>query len=165
LSRLLYGLGIRHVGEKASLVLAEKFATMDALSRASEEELRLIHEVGPVLAQSIVSFFRLETTPAILRKLKRAGLTMKEEIAKPKGPPLLAGKTVVFTGELEKFSRSEAERRVRELGGSATGSVSAKTDFVVAGKEPGSKYAKAQKLGVKIITEKEFLNRFAEKQN
>ncbi len=165
LSRVLHGLGIRHVGEKAALVLAEKFGTMDALSRAAEEELQSIHEVGPVMAQSIVAYFKLETTPMILRKLKRAGLTMKEDVAKTKGPQLLAGKTVVFTGELQKYSRSEAERRVRELGGNATGSVSAKTDFVVIGKEPGSKYTKAQKLGVKILTEKEFLHKFADKQN
>ena len=163
LSRLLYGLGIRHVGEKAALVLAERFETMDALSQASEAQLREIHEVGPVLAQSIVGYFKLETTPTILRKLKRAGLLMKEDVAKTKGPQLLAGKTVVFTGELSAFSRTEAERRVRELGGNATSSVSAKTDFVVVGKEPGSKAAKAHKLGVKILTEKEFLSKFANK--
>ena len=117
LSRVLYGLGIRHVGEKAALVLAEKFGTMEALTQATEAGLCEIHEVGPVMAQSIASYFKLETSAAILRKLKRAGLTMKEEVAKNKGPQLLAGKTVVFTGELEKFSRSEAEKRVRELGG------------------------------------------------
>ncbi len=165
LSRLLFGLGIRHVGEKAALVLAEKFGTMDALSRADETELQAIYEVGPVMAQAIVAYFKLETTPAILRKLKRAGLAMKEDVTKNKGPQLLAGKTVVFTGEPQKYSRSEAEKRVRELGGNATGSVSAKTDFVVIGKEPGSKYAKAQKLGVKILTEKEFVSKFADKQN
>ena len=152
-------------GGKAALVLAEKFASMDALSQASLEEFQAIHEMGPVLAQSLVDYFKLETTPTILRKLKRAGLTLKEDVVKNKGPQLLAGKTVVFTGELKKFSRSEAERRVRALGGNATGSVSAKTDFVVIGKEPGSKYAKAQKLGVKVLTEKEFLNKFADKQN
>ena len=165
LSRVLYGLGIRHVGEKVSLTLAEKFGTMEALAQAKEADLEAIHEVGPVLAQSIVSFFKLDTTAPLLRKLKRAGLTMKEEAPKRNGPQLLAGKTVVFTGELEKFSRSEAERRVRALGGNATGSVSAKTDFVVAGKDPGSKFAKAQKLGVKILSEKEFLSKFADKMN
>jgi len=161
LSRVLYGLGIRHVGEKAALTLAEKFRTMEALSQAAEPDLCAVHEVGPVMAQGIVAYFKLETTPAILRKLKRAGLSMKEEAAKFKGPPLLAGKTVVFTGELEKFSRPEAERRVRELGGNATSSVSAKTDFVVIGKAPGSKYAKAQKLGVTVLSEKQFLSKFA----
>ena len=163
LSRVLYGLGIRHVGEKAALVLAEKFGTMEALTQATEAELRELYEVGPVMAESIAGYFKLETTAAILRKLKRAGLTMKEEVAKTKGPQLLAGKTVVFTGELERFSRSEAEKRVRELGGNATSSVSAKTDFVVVGKAPGSKATKAQKLGVKILTENQFLTKFANK--
>jgi len=92
-------------------------------------------------------------------------LAMKEEVSAAKAPQLLAGKTVVFTGELETFSRSQAERRVRELGGNATSSVSAKTDFVVVGKAPGSKAAKAQKLGVKILTEKEFASKYAAKQN
>jgi DNA ligase (NAD+) len=165
LSRVLYGLGIRHVGEKAALVLAEKFGTMDALSRASEEDLQAIHEVGPVMAQGVASYFKLGTTPTILRKLKRAGLTMKETLVKNKGPQLLAGKTVVFTGELAKFSRSEAERRVRVLGGNPTSSVSAKTDFVVVGSAPGSKADKAKKLGVKILSEKEFASKYADKQN
>lgn len=165
LSRLLYGLGVRHVGEKAALVLAEKFKSLDAISQANETDLRAIHEVGPIMAQAIVEYFKLPTTQSLVRKLKRAGLTMKEEAPKYKGPQLLAGKTVVFTGELVKFSRSDAERRVRELGGNATSSVSAKTDFVVVGANPGSKFTKAKKLGVKIITEKEFLSKFAEKQN
>lgn len=165
LSRLLFGLGIRHVGEKAALTLAEKFLSMDALSTAKLSDLQAIHEVGPVMAESIVTYFKLETTEKILRKLKRAGLKMKEEVNGNKGPQLLAGKTVVFTGELEKLSRSEAERRVRELGGNATGSVSAKTDFVVIGKAPGSKAAKAQKLGVKTLTEKQFVQQYVEKKN
>lgn len=165
LSRALYGLGIRHVGEKAAYVLAQKFGTMEAVAEASEAELRAIHEVGPVMAQSIVSYFRLPAAQSLLRKLKRAGLLLKEEIAKRNGHSQLVGKTVVFTGELTAFSRSQAERRVRELGGNATGSVSAKTDFVVAGKEPGTKYGKAQKLGVKILTEKQFLALLPEKNN
>ncbi len=157
LSKVLFGLGIRHVGEKAAMVLAEQFGTLDALSQASESDLRKIHEIGPVMAQSIVSYFSLSTTKTILNKLKRTGLSMKEEKPIRKGPQVLAGKTVVFTGELQKLSRSEAEKKVRELGGNATGSVSAKTDFVVVGKEPGSKATKAQKLGVKILSERDFL--------
>ena len=112
---------------------------------------------SPVMAQTIESYFKLPTTQSILRKLKRAGLTMKEEVSKRKGAQPFQGKTVVFTGEMEKYSRSEAERMVREFGGNAAGSVSAKTDFVVAGKEPGSKATKAQKLGVKVLSEKQFL--------
>ena len=90
---------------------------------------------------------------------------MKEKAIARKGPQLLSGKTVVFTGELESFSRSDAERMVREMGGNAAGSVSAKTDFVVVGKAPGSKATKAQRLGVKILSEKQFLSKFADKTN
>jgi len=165
LSRLIYGLGIRHVGEKAARTLAEKFLTMEALSEAKEADLRAIHEIGPVMAEAIIAFFKLETTGALVRKFKRAGLKMKEEVVERKGPQLLAGKTVVFTGELEGLSRSQAEQRVRELGGNAAGSVSAKTDFVVAGKAAGSKLTKAQKLGVKILTEKQFLAQFVGRKN
>jgi DNA ligase (NAD+) len=157
LARVLYGLGIRHVGEKAAYVLAQKFLTMDALVAANQADLQAIHEVGPVLAESIVSYFKLPTSQTLLRKLKRAGLTMKEERLRKRGSSPLEGKTVVFTGELQKYSRPEAERIVREYGGNATGSVSKATDFVVIGKEPGSKATKAQKLGVKVLTEKEFL--------
>ena len=157
LSKLLHGLGIRHVGENAARVLAEQFITIEALSQTTERELRNIREVGPVMAQSIVLYFSLPTTKTVINKLKRAGLSMKETVVEKKGPQPLAGKTIVFTGELQKLSRTEAEKKVRELGGSATGSVSAKTDFVVAGKDPGSKFTKAQKLGVKVLSEKQFL--------
>jgi len=165
LSRVLFGLGIRHVGEKAAYVLAQKFRTMEAVSEATESELKNINEVGPVMAQGIAAYFKLDTTRTILRKLKRAGLAMKETVVVPKNGQPLSGKTVVFTGELSGFSRSDAEQRVRELGGNPTGSVSAKTDFVVAGKDPGSKYNKAQKLGVRILTEKEFSSQFLDKKN
>jgi DNA ligase (NAD+) len=157
LSRVLYGLGIRHVGEKAAYVLAQKFLTMEAIASATKEQLQGIHEVGPVMAEGIANFFKLPTTQALIRKLKRAGLSMKEEVKKRTGPMPFEGKTVVFTGEMEKYSRQEAERMVREFGGNATGSVSKKTDYVIAGKEPGTKFTKAQKLGVKVLTEKEFL--------
>ncbi len=157
LSRVLYGLGIRHVGEKAAYVLAQKFQTLDAIANATHDELESIHEVGPVMAQAIASHFKLPTAQTVVRKLKRAGLTMKEDVPKRRGPQPFQGKTIVFTGEMEKYSRPEAERIVREYGGNPTGSVSAKTDYVVAGKEPGTKFTKAQKLGVKILSEKEFL--------
>jgi len=165
LSRVLYGLGIRHVGEKVAYILAQKYQTMDALSAATQVDLQSVFEVGPVLAESIVSYFKLPTTQTLLRKLKRAGLTMKEEVTKRRGSQPFQGKTVVFTGELKKYSRPEAERMVREYGGNATGSVSAKTDYVVIGKEPGSKYAKAQKLGVKVLSEKQFLKLLPENKN
>lgn len=165
LSRFLFGLGIRHVGEKAALTLAERFVTVASLAEAKEPDLRAIHEIGPVLAQSIVSFFALETTQALLRKFKRAGLAMKEPVSEKRTPQVLSGKTVVFTGELETLSRSQAEKYVRSLGGNATGSVSARTDFVVVGKAPGSKAAKAQRLGVKILTEAQFLKQYGNPSN
>jgi DNA ligase (NAD+) len=165
LSRVLYGLGIRHVGEKAAYILAQKYQTMDAVMNASVDDLETIHEVGPVMAQAIAEHFKLPTAQTVIRKLKRAGLTMKEEVKKRNGPQPFQGKTVVFTGEMEKYSRQEAERIVREFGGNATGSVSKATDFVVAGKEPGTKFTKAQKLGVKVLTEKEFLKLLPQDKN
>jgi len=155
LSRLLFGLGIRNVGEKAALILAEKFITIDNLIEETEEDLQKIYEVGPVIAESIVRFFRQPETKELIEKLKKAGVNVKEEVKK--GPKILEGKTFVLTGELKSFSRSDAETRVRELGGNATSSVSKKTDFVVVGENPGSKYNEAKKLEIKIISEDEFL--------
>lgn len=156
LSRLLFGLGIRNVGEKSAIVLAEKFLTLDNLIRATVDDLQKIYEVGPVVAEAVVKFFAQPTTEKLVEKLKKAGVNMKEEIKT--GPKILEGKTYVFTGELKNFSRTDAEAKVRELGGNAASSVSQKTNFVVAGENPGSKYNKAKKLGVKIISEDEFLN-------
>ncbi|OQW98637.1 MAG: hypothetical protein BWK68_00350 [Elusimicrobia bacterium A5] len=155
LSRLLFGLGIRNVGEKAAIVLAEKFLTLDNLIRADVDDLQKIYEVGPVVAEAVVKFFAQPTTKKLVEKLKKTGVNMKEEIKT--GPKILDGKTYVFTGELKNFSRTDAEAKVRELGGNAASSVSQKTDFVVAGDNPGSKLNKAKKLSVTIISEDEFL--------
>jgi DNA ligase (NAD+) len=155
LSRLIFALGIRHVGEKAAFVLAQKFGTMDKLIDAKKEELDAIYEVGEVMAASIIDFFKLPSTRVLIKKLKKAGLQLKEKIA-PVKKSALTGKTIVFTGELKGFSRTQAEGLVRSLGGNASSSVSQSTDFVVVGETPGSKYEKAKKLGVKIINENEF---------
>jgi len=155
LSRLIFGLGVRHVGEKAAYVLAQKFHSLDNLMKAKYEDLRKIYEVGPVIAQSIADFFGQESTRQLIKKFKAAGLEAREEIRSVKRS-LITGKTLVFTGEMEDFSRNEAERLVREMGGNASSSVSKNTDFVVAGGNPGSKYENAKKMGVKIINEKEF---------
>jgi DNA ligase (NAD+) len=160
LSRLLFGLGIRNIGEKAAYELAQRFVTLDALAAAKESALQAIREVGPIMAKSIVSYFELPTTQTILRKLKRAGLTLKEEVRVVSGTQKLSGKTVVFTGELSALSRSEAEDRVRELGGRSASSVSAKTDLVIVGATPGSKFAKAKQLGLKILTESQFIKEY-----
>ncbi|MDD2657758.1 MAG: NAD-dependent DNA ligase LigA, partial [Candidatus Pacebacteria bacterium] len=155
LSRLIYALGIRHVGEKAAFVLAAEFKNMDNLSAAKYEDLDKIYEVGPVLAESIVEYFSQDPIKKLLHDFKKSGLNLKEEVA-PRKNALLSGKTIVFTGELKNFSRTQAERLVRQMGGNAASSVSANTDFLVSGENPGSKYNKAVKLGVKVISEREF---------
>ena len=152
LSRLIYGLGIRHVGEKAAFVLAQKFGRLDNLIKARPEDLDEIYEVGEVVSGSLVGFFRQKSTHELIRKIKSAGLNLKEERAVSRRPGL-SGKSFVFTGELKNFSRSEAERLIRQFGGNASSGVSKNTDFLVAGDNPGSKYEKAKKFGVKIINE------------
>ena len=157
LSKLLYGLGIRHVGEKAAEVLAEKFTSIDRLMKATEVELQKIPEIGPVMAKSIVNFFSNKYTIEIIEDLKKAGVNMIQPKVEKKGPQVFAGMTVVFTGELESMTRSQAEELVKQLGGTTSSSVSRSTSIVVVGKNPGSKYEKAKQLGIKIIYEDEFL--------
>jgi len=157
LSKLLYGLGIRHVGEKAAEVLAEKFTSIDRLMKATEVELQKIPEIGPVMAKSIVNFFLNKYTIEIIEDLKKAGVNMIQPKVEKKGPQVFAGMTVVFTGELESMTRSQAEELVKQLGGTTSSSVSRSTSLVVVGKNPGSKYEKAKQLGIKIIYEDEFL--------
>ena len=156
LSRLIYALGIRHVGEKNARVMAAHFRTMGALMGAGLAELARVKDVGPVIAAAVAEFFRPEATRAMLRELEAAGLRQDEPQRDVTGGAL-EGKTFVFTGELASLTRADAQARVRELGGRETSSVSAKTSYVVAGSDPGSKYDKAQKLGVPVLTEAEFL--------
>ena len=155
LSRFIYALGIRHVGEKVAFVLARQFKTLDNLLAAKYEDLDKIYEVGPVMAESIVDYFSQVSTKKLIEDFKKAGLNLKEQVPAVKHTAL-SGKTVVFTGELKVFRRSQAEDLVRDSGGNASSSVSEDTDFVVAGENPGSKYDKAKKLGVKIVNESEF---------
>ena len=155
LSRLVYGLGIRHVGEKAAYVLAAHFRTLDNLIKAKKEDFDAIYEIGEVMAGSIVDFFRQDSIRLLIHKLKQSGLNFKEELA-PVKKTKFSDKQIVFTGELKNFSRSQAENAVRSGGGNPSSAVSSKTDFVVIGENPGSKYDKAKKLGVKIINEKDF---------
>ncbi|MCS7230829.1 MAG: NAD-dependent DNA ligase LigA [Elusimicrobiota bacterium] len=157
LSKLLYGLGIRHVGEKAAEVLAEKFESLDKLMQASEFELQKIPEIGPVMAKSIKDYFANKYSQEIIKELKKAGVNMIQPKVEKKGPQVFSGMTVVFTGELESMTRSKAEEIVKQLGGNTSGSVSKSTSLVVVGKNPGSKYEKAKQLGIKIINEEEFL--------
>jgi len=154
LARLIFALGIRHVGEKAAYTLAQEFGNMHKLSQANFEELDRIPEVGFVMAQSIAEYFSLSQNKKLIQDLKDAGLNMHQEVSKVKLNKL-TGKTVVFTGELKGFSRSQAEELVRQSGGQAASSVSSKTDFLISGKSAGSKFEKAKKLGIKIISEED----------
>jgi DNA ligase (NAD+) len=156
LSRLIYALGIRHVGEKNARVLAQRFRTMDAFMAAGEAELARVGDIGPVIAAAVMEFFKSADTRNMVRALADLGLRMDEPERKTSGGAL-AGKTVVFTGELKTMTRGEAQAKVRELGGKETSSVSAKTSYVVVGADPGSKYEKAKKLGVAVLSEEEFL--------
>jgi len=156
LGRLIHALGIPQVGEHTGEVLAARFENLEALTQAPVEELTLIHEVGPVVAQSLFDFFALPETKTVLQKLKRAGVNFARLPEAARTVRKFTGKIFVFTGELEQYTRPQAEARVKALGGRATGSVSAKTDYVVAGSEAGSKLEKARKLGVVVLSEAEF---------
>jgi len=162
LSRLLFGLGIRHVGEKAAEVLARTFGTMDQLANASLDDLLKIHEVGEAIASSVYGFFHRKETSVLIGKLRQAGLNMKESSRQTS--TALAGKTFVFTGELKRLARRAAEELVTSLGGTVASSVSKKTSFVVVGDDPGSKYDKARKLHVPILDEQAFYHMTGEKK-
>ncbi|HBL15822.1 MAG: hypothetical protein A2X36_13480 [Elusimicrobia bacterium GWA2_69_24] len=157
LSRLLFALGIPQVGEKTARDLASHFGALETLCASELETLELIPEVGPVVAGSVWGFLRQPQAESLLAKLRAAGLTLTEPKTAVPADARLAGKTFVFTGELDALPRAEAEEKVRLLGGRASGSVSKKTSFVVVGKEPGSKAEKAKKLGVRILDESAFL--------
>ena len=154
LHRFIYALGIRHVGEHAAWVLANGFASIEKLSRAGAEELTAMDEIGPVMAESIHAFFHNAENLKILKKLEKAGVVMEQKMKKKAGA--LAGKTIVVTGSLKSFTRSEIEELIRKEGGNPSSSVSKDTSFVVAGGDPGSKLDKAKALGVKVVTEEEF---------
>ncbi|MFA5839465.1 MAG: NAD-dependent DNA ligase LigA [Candidatus Margulisiibacteriota bacterium] len=154
IARLIYAFGIRHVGRHIADLLAQNYDSIDELVKAKVEELATISGVGPKVAEAVVEFFRQKDNQQIIDKLKAQNINFKT--IETKGNQIFKGKTFVFTGTLEKYSRPAAEDLVRKLGGHPSSSVSKQTDYVVAGSEPGSKYDKAQKLGVKIISEIEF---------
>jgi DNA ligase (NAD+) len=161
--RVLFGLGIRHVGATVALALARHFRDLDALSRASAEELEAVPEIGPTIARSVCAFFANPQTPKLIAKLKRAGLQLslpEEEEAVP--PNFFTGKTAVLTGALMHYTREQAEAYIQRLGGRTAGSVSKKTGLVVAGESAGSKLDKARELGVLVLSEEEFTARLAE---
>jgi DNA ligase (NAD+) len=155
LNNLIYALGIRNVGYHLAGVLAKNFKSVDNLARQSVEDLTEVHEIGPIVAQSIYNFFHNPKNLKVLEKLKRGGVKFPVEKAKAK-ETVFSGKTFVLTGGLDSFTRDEARKLIEDLGGRVSSSVSKKTDFVVVGKDPGSKYDNALKLGVKTISEDEF---------
>jgi DNA ligase (NAD+) len=156
--RLLYGLGIRHVGERGAQVLADHFGSVDRIEQASLDELQQVREIGPVLAASVRAWFDEPANRALIEELRQSGLTLHGE---PKsvasGPQPLAGKSFVITGTLDTMSRDDAQSRVEALGGKVTGSVSKKTSYVVVGHDAGSKLEKARSLGIQTLDEPAFL--------
>ena len=161
LEKLLFGLGIRHVGAKAAKTLAQEFGSMERLSSASKDDLIAINEIGDKMADSIVSFFEQEEAKELIQELVAAGVNMEYKGAKPVSPAeldsIFAGKTIVLTGKLERLTRSEAKEKIEALGGNVAGSVSKKTHLVIAGEEAGSKLAKAQELGIEVWDEEKLL--------
>jgi len=154
--RFVAALGIRHIGVQSAQILADYFGSLDAIMAADEEKLQAIDQVGPKVAESVYEYFRNERNIAVIKGLLAAGV--KPELPqKVKAKGKLVGKTIVVTGELENFSRQQVEQAIRKAGGKASSSVSKKTDFVLAGRDAGSKLDKALKLGVKVIDEKQFL--------
>src|SRR5713101_584922 len=155
LARLIYALGIQFVGERTAQLLAEHFSSLEELAAAKEEQLEKVPEVGPKVAASIVEFFSEAANRQLIKKLHKAGVhpTAEKRVVKSQK---LAGKSFVFTGGLANRSREEAGELVQQHGGKVSGTVSKKTDYVVVGTDPGSKYDKAKELGVTILTEREF---------
>jgi DNA ligase (NAD+) len=164
LARVIFALGITHVGDQYAELLAESFNSIDELAEASQEELSTIPSIGPKIAESIVAFFRQKGNRRIIEKLRKAGVRLEREKVGEElvSSPPLAGLEFVLTGKLESFSRSEAEAKIKALGGKAGSDVTRKTSYVVVGADPGSKLAKAQKLGTKTLSEAEFLELLGE---
>lgn len=155
LNRLIYGFGIRHVGEHAAWVLASHYGSIEKIEYATLEELNAIGEIGPVMAESVYNFFRNKENRNIIHKLKQQGVRMSySRLAEGKGK--LFGKNIVITGTLRSMTRPQAEELIRKLGGNVSQSVGKNTDLLVCGEEPGSKLDKARKLGVKVLDEDVF---------
>jgi DNA ligase (NAD+) len=165
LERLLFGLGIRHVGSKAGKILAEHFETMDALMQATEEELTNIFEIGEKMADSLVTYFANEDVQALITRLREAGVNMTYTGKKVDTSAIdsnFNGKTIVLTGKLERLTRNDAKAKIEALGGNVTGSVSKKTDLVIAGAEAGSKLAKAEQLDIEVWDEARLIEELSE---
>jgi len=160
LPRLLYGLGIRYVGERTAQLLAEHFGSVAAIAEADREQLEEVEEVGPRIAEAIEDFFAADRNRELMEQLRQSGLQLEQQRA-PASDGALAGQTFVLTGTLPSLTRDEAAEKIRAAGGKVTGSVSSKTDYVVAGDKAGSKLDKARKLEVPVLDEEGLLDLLA----
>ncbi len=159
-AKVLFGLGIMHVGQSVAELLLERFSSIDALAAAGVEEIASIHGIGPKLAESVCHFFQQTANQQLLQRLKDAGLQWARDESVPSDIPqesFFTGKTFVLTGTLSQMGRSEASKKIKECGGKTTSSVTSKTDGVIAGESPGSKLDRAKELGIQILSEEEFL--------
>ena len=167
LEKLLFGLGVRHVGAKAAHTLAQHFGTIDQLMSATQDELLTVPEVGEKIADAIAAYFNNEEVEQLIDELKTAGVNMnykgRERIQIQDIESIFSGKTVVLTGKLEKLTRNEAKESIEAQGGNVTGSVSKKTDLVIAGADAGSKLTRAQELGIEVWTEEKLLEELENK--
>ncbi|HEX4125729.1 MAG TPA: NAD-dependent DNA ligase LigA, partial [Tepidisphaeraceae bacterium] len=167
LDRLLGALGITHVGTRIAYILASNFGSLAALEKATADDLNAVNEIGPAIAQSVHDFFHSPAGKHVIHELISVGVNPHMEVVKAPSEPTadlpLAGQTIVVTGTLERLDRSEIEALIVKLGGKASGSVSKKTTYLVAGENAGSKLAKAQQLGVPVLTEGEFLEKIGKK--
>lgn len=165
LYRLVFALGIRHIGQKAAKLLADEFGTLDAIAEASIEQISAIEGFGGIMAECVYDYFRLPKTKLLIEEIKALGLNTKaEQKEKTQANVLFEGKTFVITGTLKNYKRTEAAAIIEQLGGKTSSSVSKKTDFVLAGEEAGSKLTKAQSLGVAVISEEDFERMRSEQQ-
>lgn len=153
LARVLFGVGIRHVGANVAAVLASHYGSLDALMAAGEEDVASIDGIGPKIAASVHDFFSVRKNVEVLERLREAGVSLEEEIGEPERPQTLSGLTFVLTGSLQGFTREQAGEQLKAFGAKVSGSVSKKTSFVVAGEAAGSKLTKAQELGVPVLDE------------
>jgi len=156
LARLLAGLSIYGFGESMAFSLAQAFPSMDALLAAAEDQIASVSGIGPIRAKSIYDFFHSEFGQQLVQDLRELGIKLTEDVVAAPTTSGIVGKTLVVTGTLKKYKRNEIEDLIKQLGGKASGSVSKKTDYVVAGEEAGSKLDKAKELGVKVLNEDEF---------
>ena len=158
LERLLFALGIRHVGAKTAKILARHFQTIDNMIMATEEELGHIYDIGDIIAKSVYSYFQDPANLELIHHLKQVGVNTKYLGKEENMNTIFSGKTFVLTGSLENMTREELKDKLEELGGNVSGSVSNKTDVVIVGDKPGSKYDKALELGITIWNEEELMN-------